>query len=49
VTGKLNREEYDDGLMKPISEALERGEMLKIVIELPDDFHGLDAGCYGRI
>jgi hypothetical protein len=28
--------------MQSIYAALERGEKLKILIELPDDFHGLD-------
>ena len=45
VTGKLSRDEYHDSLMKPIYAALERGEKLRILIELPDDFHGLDAGA----
>ena len=42
ISGKLSRDEYHDTLMKPIYAALDRGEKLKILIELPDDFHGLD-------
>ena len=45
VTGKLGREEYHDALMSPIYAALERGEKLRILIELPDDFQGLDLGA----
>jgi hypothetical protein len=45
LTGKLSREEYHDALMQPIYAALDRGEKLKILIELPDDFDGLDLGA----
>jgi SpoIIAA-like len=45
VTGKLSRDEYHDTLMQPIYAALERGEKLKLVIELPDEFSGLDLGA----
>ena len=41
LTGKLSRDEYHE-LMKPILAALERGEKLKLLVELPDDFAGLD-------
>ena len=42
LTGKLGRDEYHDTLMRPIYAALERGEKLKLVIELPEEFEGLD-------
>jgi hypothetical protein len=45
LTGKLERDEYHDLLMAPIYAALERGEKLRVLVELPDDFHGLDAGA----
>ena len=45
LTGKLSRDEYHDALMKPIYAALERGDKLRILIELPDAFHGLDTGA----
>jgi SpoIIAA-like len=45
VTGTLSRDEYHDALMQPIYAALESGEKLKIVMELPDEFHGLDLGA----
>ena len=44
LTGKLSRDEYHE-LMKPILAALERGEKLKLLVELPDDFAGLDLGA----
>jgi hypothetical protein len=45
ITGKLERDEYYDTLMAPIYAALERGEKLRLLVELPDEFHGLDAGA----
>jgi len=45
LTGKLDRDEYHDALMTPIYAALERGEKLRLLVELPDEFHGLDAGA----
>jgi SpoIIAA-like len=45
ITGKLSRDEYHDSLMRPIYAALERGEKLRILIELPDEFSGLDLGA----
>jgi hypothetical protein len=45
LTGKLSRDEYHDALMQPIYAALERGEKLKILVELPDEFRGLDLGA----
>ena len=45
ITGKLSRDEYHDTLMAPIYAALERGEKLRILVELPDEFEGLDAGA----
>ena len=45
ITGKLERDEYHDTLMAPIYAALERGEKLRVLVELPDDFQGLDAGA----
>jgi hypothetical protein len=44
LTGKLSREEYHE-LMEPILAALDRGEKLRILVELPDDFAGLDLGA----
>ena len=44
LTGKLSRDEYHE-LMKPILAALERGEKLKLLVELPDEFAGLDLGA----
>ena len=34
--------------MQPIYAALDRGEKLKILIELPHDFDGLDLGAIWR-
>jgi hypothetical protein len=45
ITGRLERDEYHDTLMAPIYAALESGEKLRVLVELPDDFHGLDAGA----
>jgi hypothetical protein len=45
LSGKLTRDEYVDALMRPIYAALERGEKLRILVELPDDFSGLDLGA----
>jgi SpoIIAA-like len=45
LTGKLSRDEYHETLMRPIYAALERGVKLKLLIELPDGFHGLDLGA----
>ena len=45
LTGKLSRDDYHDALMQPIYAALDRGEKLKILIELPDEFDGLDLGA----
>jgi hypothetical protein len=45
LRGKLSREEYKSELMQPIYDALERGDRLRILVELPDDFEGLDAGA----
>ena len=45
ITGRLERDEYHVTLMAPIYTALERGEKLRVLVELPDDFQGLDAGA----
>jgi hypothetical protein len=45
LRGKLSRDEYKTELMQPIYDALERGDRLRILVELPDDFEGLDAGA----
>ncbi|HEY9458701.1 MAG TPA: STAS/SEC14 domain-containing protein [Gaiella sp.] len=45
VSGKLGRDEYHDALMRPIYDALEAGEELRLLVELPDEFDGLDAGA----
>ena len=45
LTGKLGRDEYHDALMRPIYAALERGDELRLLVELPDEFDGLDAGA----
>ena len=45
ISGKLERDEYHDVLMAPIYAALERGERLRLLVELPDEFQGLDAGA----
>jgi hypothetical protein len=42
ISGKLTGDEYHDVLIKPIYAALDRGEHLRVLIELPDDFSGLD-------
>jgi SpoIIAA-like len=44
ASGKITRDEYQE-LMKPIYEALERGEKLNIYFELAGDFEGLDLGA----
>ncbi len=44
LTGRLTRDEYDE-LMAPILATLEAGEQLNLLVEMPDDFHGLDAGA----
>ena len=45
LVGKLSRDDYQGELIQPILAALERGERLKLLVELPDDFEGLDAGA----
>jgi len=45
LTGRLERDEYHDALMAPIYAALDRGETLRLLVELPDEFEGLDAGA----
>ena len=45
LSGKLTRDEYQDGLMQPIYSGLERGEQLNLYIEFADDFSGLDLGA----
>ena len=45
ITGRLERDEYHETVMAPIYAALERGEKLRVLVELPDDFQGLDAGA----
>jgi hypothetical protein len=45
LTGRLGRDEYQDALMQPIYAALDRAEKLNLLIELPDDFQGLDLGA----
>ena len=42
LSGKLTRDEYQDGLARPILDALERGERLNLLFEIADDFSGLD-------
>ena len=45
ITAKLERDEYHDTLMAPIYAALERGEKVRLLVELPAEFEGLDAGA----
>jgi hypothetical protein len=45
LTGKLERDGYHDLLMAPVNAALERGERQRVLVELSDDSHGLDAGA----
>jgi hypothetical protein len=45
ASGKITRDEYHDVLMKPIYEALERGDRLDLVFEAAPDFAGLDLGA----
>jgi hypothetical protein len=45
LRGKLSRDEYTKQLMQPIYDALERGDRLRSLIDLPDDFEGLDVGA----
>jgi hypothetical protein len=42
ASGKLSRDEYQQQLMPPIYEALERGEQLNLLFEFADDFSGLE-------
>ena len=44
ASGKIGSAEYRE-MMKPIYDALERGEKLNIYFELAGDFHGLDLGA----
>jgi hypothetical protein len=44
ISGKLTHGEYQE-MMKPVYDALERGEKLNLYVELPDDFAGLDMGA----
>jgi hypothetical protein len=45
LSGKLTREEYLDGLTRPILEALESGQRLNLLFEIDDAFAGLDAAA----
>jgi hypothetical protein len=45
IAGTLDRKEFDAKLMKPIYAAVERGEQLRVLIELADGFHGLELGA----
>jgi hypothetical protein len=44
LTGKLTRDEYLS-LLQPVYDALERGEKLRLLIVLPEEFDGLDLGA----
>jgi SpoIIAA-like len=44
LTGRLSRDEYHE-LMEPILAALDRGEKLRVLVELPYEFAGLDLGA----
>jgi hypothetical protein len=44
LSRKLTRDEYQE-LIRPIYDALERGEKLSLYVELPGDFDGLDLGA----
>jgi len=45
LSGKLTRDEYLDGLTRPILEALESGQRLNLLVEIGDTFAGLDAAA----
>jgi SpoIIAA-like len=45
LSGKLTRDEYLDGLTRPILEALEGGQRLNLLVEIGDTFAGLDAAA----
>ena len=45
ASGKLTRDEYHEQLMKPVYDALERGEKVNLLFETADDFSGLELGA----
>jgi SpoIIAA-like len=45
LSGKLTRDDYHDDLARPILDALEGGGRLNLLIEIADDFSGLDTGA----
>jgi hypothetical protein len=42
ISGRLNREDYTNALIPPIRAAVDRGEKLRILVLLDEEFHGLE-------
>jgi hypothetical protein len=45
ISGRLSREDYTDVLIPPVRAAVDRGEKLRLLVLLDDEFHGLQAGA----
>jgi hypothetical protein len=45
ASGKLSRADYVDVAIPPLREAIDRGEKLRTLYEIADDFHGIEAGA----
>jgi SpoIIAA-like len=45
ISGRLTREDYTNVLMPPVHEAVDRGEKLRVLVLLDDEFHGLEAAA----
>jgi SpoIIAA-like len=44
LSGKIGRDEYFQ-ILDPVRAKLERGERVSFLVEITDDFHGLDLGA----
>jgi SpoIIAA-like len=42
ISGRLSREDYTNVLIPPIRAAVDRGEKLRILVLLDEEFHGLE-------
>ena len=45
ISGRLSREDYTDVLIPPVRAAVDRGEKLRLLVLLDEEFHGLQAGA----
>jgi hypothetical protein len=45
ISGRLSREDYTQVLIPPVRAAVDRGEKLRMLVLLDDEFHGLEPGA----